>query len=270
MSPADPIGVVGAREGTSSAARRTLVVGAGCSLGCPPDELLDLIEAALRELGAQPGDVRALATVDRRADEPGIVEAARHHRWPLELHPAAALARVAVPTPSPRVAAHVGTPSVAEAAALLTAGAAELLVPKRRSAHATCAIAARPPGARAAGAAATPVRTPAVVPREPDRPSAPHPDGTVSLATGAVPTPANAPHQPDQPPAPPVGATIFVATAACRGCGACLPTCPERALRPGPAVPGATPLVTLADRCTGCGECLEICPADAFVEVIRS
>lgn len=67
-----------------------------------------------------------------------------------------------------------------------------------------------------------------------------------------------------------MSATVFLATADCKGCGACLATCPERALRPAP--PGSTgrglpPLVTLVDRCTGCGECVEVCPADAFVEV---
>ena len=64
--------------------------------------------------------------------------------------------------------------------------------------------------------------------------------------------------------------TIFVATDDCKGCGGCLASCPERALRPAPsgwADEGRPPLVTLAERCTGCGECLEICPADAFVEV---
>ena len=61
---------------------------------------------------------------------------------------------------------------------------------------------------------------------------------------------------------------VLVATAACLGCGACLRTCPERALRA--AEPGqVAPLVTLAHRCSGCGECLEVCPADAFVEVER-
>lgn len=63
--------------------------------------------------------------------------------------------------------------------------------------------------------------------------------------------------------------TIYLATTACSGCGACLATCPERALRPAPpgsAAAGRPALVTLADRCTGCGECMEICPADAFLE----
>ena len=61
--------------------------------------------------------------------------------------------------------------------------------------------------------------------------------------------------------------TTFIATTQCRGCGACLRTCPERALRPADPRDGGPPLLTLVDRCTGCGECLEICPADAFEEI---
>jgi len=48
-----------------------------------------------------------------------------------------------------------------------------------------------------------------------------------------------------------------VITAQCRGCGACLLTCPEHAIRPAPH------LVVLDDLCTRCGECVEVCPADA-------
>jgi ferredoxin len=62
-----------------------------------------------------------------------------------------------------------------------------------------------------------------------------------------------------------MGESVITVTAACRGCGACLLTCPERAIRPAvPARPGAGPLAVLAARCTGCGECGEICPADAI------
>jgi ferredoxin len=45
----------------------------------------------------------------------------------------------------------------------------------------------------------------------------------------------------------------------CQGCGACLLTCPERAIRP-----RGGSLAVLDDRCTGCGECIEVCPADAI------
>jgi cobalt-precorrin 5A hydrolase len=116
-----------------------LVVGVGCSLGCPPEELDALVDAAL---AAAHGDVFAVATVDRRECEASVVALAARHGVPLRVHAAGALAAVDVPTPSDMVTRHVGTPSVAEAAALLSAGpGARLAVTKRRSAHATCAIA---------------------------------------------------------------------------------------------------------------------------------
>ena len=52
---------------------------------------------------------------------------------------------------------------------------------------------------------------------------------------------------------------VVTFTAACTGCGACLLTCPEHAIRP---VGGR--LEARDDRCTGCAECIEICPVDAI------
>ena len=51
-------------------------------------------------------------------------------------------------------------------------------------------------------------------------------------------------------------------TDACTACGACLATCPERALRRAPK----RPLVVEA-ACTACWACIEICPAGAIVEI---
>jgi Pyruvate/2-oxoacid:ferredoxin oxidoreductase delta subunit len=51
-----------------------------------------------------------------------------------------------------------------------------------------------------------------------------------------------------------------VVTAECRGCGVCLLSCPERAIRPG----ASDTLVVLGELCTDCGECVEVCPADAI------
>ena len=53
----------------------------------------------------------------------------------------------------------------------------------------------------------------------------------------------------------------IVTIGACQGCGACLLTCPEHAIRPRRGT-----LTVLTDRCTGCGECIEICPVDAITE----
>ena len=55
---------------------------------------------------------------------------------------------------------------------------------------------------------------------------------------------------------------------ACQGCGACLLTCPEHAIRPRTTATFAT-LDVHPDRCTGCGECAEVCPVDAIALVER-
>ncbi|MEU6473636.1 precorrin-3B C(17)-methyltransferase [Streptomyces massasporeus] len=124
----------------------TLVVGVGASRGAPVEEVLGLVEDALREAGLSAASVAELATVDAKADEAGIVEAARRLGVPLVTYSAEELAGVDVPNPSDAPLAAVGTPSVAEAAALV--GGGELLVPKRKSAAspamATCAVVRRP------------------------------------------------------------------------------------------------------------------------------
>ena len=51
----------------------------------------------------------------------------------------------------------------------------------------------------------------------------------------------------------------------CQGCGACLLTCPEHAIRPDVPAPRV-----LTQLCTGCGECIEICPVDAISAVTET
>ena len=126
----------------------SLVVGVGASRGVAAEEVLALVDAALAEAGLSAASVTALATVDAKADEAGIVEAARRRGWPLGTHPAEVLAAIPVPNPSEVVRAEVGTPSVAEAAALATAD--DLVAPKRKSAMATVAVARRRPRGRLA------------------------------------------------------------------------------------------------------------------------
>ncbi|WP_089100832.1 precorrin-3B C(17)-methyltransferase [Streptomyces hyaluromycini] len=133
----------------------SLVVGVGAAKGAPVDEVLALIGTALRDAGLSPRSIAELATVDAKAEEPGIVEAAARLGVPLVTYSAGKLAGVQVPNPSNAPLAAVGTPSVAEAAALVRGG--ELLVPKRKSeredgrpAMATCAVVRRPARGRLA------------------------------------------------------------------------------------------------------------------------
>lgn len=67
--------------------------------------------------------------------------------------------------------------------------------------------------------------------------------------------PAAHPRAADAPAAP-----LIAEIGPCQGCGGCLLTCPEHAIRP--TVGGR--LLVRADRCTGCGQCQEVCPVDAI------
>ncbi len=134
-------------DGTADLVYRppSLVVGIGASRGAPADELDDLVTAVLGEAGLAAESVRCLATIDVKADEPGIRAVAHRRDWPLTTFTAAELSDVDVPSPSEVVRAAVGTPSVAEAAALLAARRAgrdaSLVAPKRTSAMGTVAVA---------------------------------------------------------------------------------------------------------------------------------
>lgn len=113
-----------------------LVVGVGLRSGTSYRELRDLVDAALAVAGG--GDVRMVVTVDGRESEPGLQRLAASLNAQLHTTPAAELARQPVPTPSEQVERLSRTPSVAEAAVVLTG--AELVVAKRRSINATVAI----------------------------------------------------------------------------------------------------------------------------------
>jgi cobalt-precorrin 5A hydrolase/precorrin-3B C17-methyltransferase len=124
----------------------SLVLGVGSSTGADTDALWELAARALAGAGVAGSAVGAVATLDRKASEPAIVALGRRFGVPLRIFDAAALAGVEVPNPSQTVAAAVGTPSVAEAAALLAAGAgASLLTAKQVSAtgDSTVAVARR-------------------------------------------------------------------------------------------------------------------------------
>jgi cobalt-precorrin 5A hydrolase len=121
---------------------RTLVAGVGCSRGATVEDVASTIELALERGGLARGSLALLATIDRRLDEPGLVGCAQRLGLPLCGFTAGELAAVQpLPTPSTVVGMAVGTPGVCEPAALIASGAAELLVPKVKTARATAAIA---------------------------------------------------------------------------------------------------------------------------------
>lgn len=120
-----------------------LILGVGCRRGCPTDELAELALAVLQEAGCTVEQLAAIATLDARLEEQGLQELARRWHLPLWGFPADRLAaRPGITAASPVALQHTGSPSIAEAAALVAAGIqARLLVSKRKSAAATAALA---------------------------------------------------------------------------------------------------------------------------------
>jgi cobalt-precorrin 5A hydrolase len=119
---------------------RNLVAGVGCHRGTPGQEIVDFIQKTFQQEGLALGSLKALATIEAKKVEPGLNDAAQSLGVKLIWFTAAELKDVSVPHPSRQVARHLGVMSVSEAAAL-KAGGLELLVPKRKSANLTVAVA---------------------------------------------------------------------------------------------------------------------------------
>ncbi|WP_459713941.1 cobalamin biosynthesis protein [Paraburkholderia sp. 2C] len=115
---------------------KRLTVGIGCKRGASVEQ----IDAAVRSaLGAHSiDDVGAVATLDIKAHEPGLVGFCARHALPLQVFSRAQIAAAAAApaagqttAPSPIVRAHLGVDGVCEPCALLAAPAGRLIAPKR-------------------------------------------------------------------------------------------------------------------------------------------
>lgn len=125
----------------------TLALGVGCERGCSSKELVTLVEATLAEAGLARDAVALVASIDVKADETAVHAAADSLGVAARFFDAATLEAETprLATPSDVVFAEVGCHGVAEGAALAAAGGeGTLVIAKRKSARATCAIARAP------------------------------------------------------------------------------------------------------------------------------
>ncbi len=116
------------------------VLGVGCARDADPEELWALVLATLEEAGIAPGAVACVASIDLKADEAAMSAVAARLGVPLRLFTAAELEAQSggLANPSEVVFAEVGCHGVAEGAVL--ASGAALVVEKRKTANATCAL----------------------------------------------------------------------------------------------------------------------------------
>lgn len=123
---------------------RCLTLGIGCRKGTAEEAIAAAVDAALQKADLDPRAVAAAASIDLKAEEPGLLAFCRSRALPLRTYTAEELA--AVPgdfTPSAFVRSVTGVDNVCERAALKSGGT--LLLPKQAGNGVTVAIAIQTP-----------------------------------------------------------------------------------------------------------------------------
>lgn len=110
---------------------RVLWIGVGCERGVALELVENAIAQTLQQAQLTPKAIAGLATLDLKADEVAFQDFCTAHNLPLITFTPEELQAIDVPTPSEVVAQAVGTPSVAEAAALKASQSGQLLVKKQ-------------------------------------------------------------------------------------------------------------------------------------------
>jgi cobalt-precorrin 5A hydrolase/precorrin-3B C17-methyltransferase len=124
---------------------KVLWVGIGCERGTSQELIVRAIDETCKTYHLATEAIAGIASINLKADEPGIVELCQRRNLILKTFDAEQLNQVTVPNPSEVVQQEVGTPSVAEAAAILAGGnlivAKQIFKSKTQSGAVTVAIA---------------------------------------------------------------------------------------------------------------------------------
>lgn len=125
-------------------APKALVLGVGCRKGTSREALETAFRELCREQNLWPEAVCAAATIDLKAEEPGLLDFCAAHGWPLTTYSAEELCGVeGTFTPSAFVERTTGVDNVCERSAVLAAGG-PLLTGKHAGNGVTLALAWRP------------------------------------------------------------------------------------------------------------------------------
>lgn len=105
----------------------------------PKNAVITRLMNTLLEANIIPAAIRTISSIEEKKHEEVLKLLA--DAYELHLYTASQLSQVDVPTPSEVVDKYMGTPSVSEASALLTAGGGPLILPKQKCENFTVAIA---------------------------------------------------------------------------------------------------------------------------------
>jgi cobalt-precorrin 5A hydrolase len=120
----------------------SLVAGIGCNRNTPMDEIRGLLDEVLKKYRLAGSSLDRIATIDLKADEPGLLELAKTLGVPIDFFSREKLGQIKeIQTPSTQVENHIGVKSVCEAAAILASQMGTLIVPKQKTPNVTVALA---------------------------------------------------------------------------------------------------------------------------------
>lgn len=119
---------------------KSFTLGVGCKKGVTSEVLLDSLQKVCGDKNISLGSISSIATVSLKKEEAGILQLAEKLGCSIEYHKSETLNTVSVINPSEKVFDKVGTPSVSEAAALLSSGG-HLIIPKVKCGDHTFALA---------------------------------------------------------------------------------------------------------------------------------
>ncbi|ARD48118.1 cobalamin biosynthesis protein CbiG [Sporosarcina sp. P37] len=120
---------------------KSIVLGIGCNRGTALEEIEQVIDETLEELSLSKKSVKAVATIDLKKDEAGLLELTAKHNWPFVTYTPEQLNEMPLLNPSETVFKYTGAYGVSEPAALRCANARELVLEKKKSGNVTISIA---------------------------------------------------------------------------------------------------------------------------------
>ncbi len=120
---------------------KNLIIGIGCNRGTPAEEIEDMVKSSLEEYNLSFKSIRAIATIEQKKDEQGLLLFAQRYGFKIEVFRADELNSVKGIDVSKTAFKATGANAVAEPAAILGAGTSTLLIPKQKKGNVTLAVA---------------------------------------------------------------------------------------------------------------------------------
>lgn len=123
---------------------KVIVLGMGCNRGTSAEEIEAVIKETLEELQFSIKSVKALATIELKKDELGLIAVCEKYGWPFVWYSPEQLNQVQIDDPSDTVFKFTGAYGVSEPAVKLYAGVDSLALTKKKSGNVTISVGLMP------------------------------------------------------------------------------------------------------------------------------